>query len=115
MFADGIPTTTIRALQTNSIIHSNARALVDLGLRASGYHYVTVDCGWTLPNRTAEGTLTWNPALFPSGYPALGTFIHDLDLGFGVYSDGGIKMCVTGSPAQAGSLCMFCEISDDMS
>ena len=88
-----------------SIIRSNAQALVDLDLKASGYHYVTVDCGWTLPNRTADGSLTWNPALFPSGYSALGKFIHRLGLGFGVYSDSGIQMCMTGTPAQAGSLC----------
>jgi alpha-galactosidase len=69
-----------------------------------GYHFVTVDCGWTLPNRTAEGTLTWNSARFPSGYPALGDFLHERGLGFGVYSDGGIQMCMTGEPVQAGSL-----------
>ncbi|KAE9987546.1 hypothetical protein EG327_003791 [Venturia inaequalis] len=87
-----------------SIIHSNAQALVDLGLQAVGYHYVTVDCGWTLPQRGANGTLTPNPARFPSGYPALSKFIHDLGLGFGVYSDAGIKMCMTGEPEQVGSL-----------
>jgi alpha-galactosidase len=68
---------------------------------------VTVDCGWTLPNRTAAGALTWNPARFPSGYPALGTFVHGLGLKFGVYSDGGIEDCMTGSPVQAGSLGML--------
>jgi len=65
---------------------------------------VTVDCGWTLPNRTAEGTLTPNPAYFPNGYPALGEFLHGLGLKFGVYQDGGIKTCMTGEPTQAGSL-----------
>lgn len=88
-----------------SIIHSNAQALVDLGLQGMGYHFVTVDCGWTLPNRTANGTLTPNSARFPSGYPALSTFIHGLGLGFGVYSDAGVKMCMTGEPEQVGSLC----------
>ena len=68
---------------------------------------MTVDCGWTLPNRTSTGTLTWNPARFPSGYPALGDFIHGLGLHFGAYSDGGVQMCMTGQPAQAGSLCMY--------
>ncbi|KAL3417193.1 alpha-galactosidase [Phlyctema vagabunda] len=87
-----------------SIIHSNAEALVSLGLKDLGYHYVTTDCGWTLPNRTEEGTLTWNPERFPSGYYALGEFIHGLGLGFGVYSDAGVKMCMTGEPEQAGSL-----------
>jgi hypothetical protein len=67
---------------------------------------VTVDCGWTLPDRIANGTLTWNPAIFPSGYFALGNFIHGLGLGFGVYQDAGIQTCMTGSPTQVGSLCM---------
>lgn len=79
---------------------------MDLGLKDRGYSYATVDCGWTLPNRTANGTLTWNPDRFPDGYFVLGDFIHSLGLGFGVYSDAGIQMCMTGEPAQAGSLCM---------
>ncbi|RDW66999.1 alpha-galactosidase-1 [Coleophoma crateriformis] len=87
-----------------SIIHSNAQALVDFGLDTLGYHYVTIDCGWTLPNRTANGTLTWSPERFPNGYPAMGEFIHSLGLGFGVYSDGGVQMCMTGDPVQTGSL-----------
>jgi len=95
-----------------SIVHSNAQALVDLGLQARGYHYVTIDCGWTLPNRTSSGTLTWNTARFPSGFPALGEFIHKLGFGFGVYSDAGVQMCMTGEPAQVGSLCMLCRPSD---
>ncbi|KAF8858744.1 glycoside hydrolase [Acephala macrosclerotiorum] len=88
-----------------SIVHSNAQALVDLGLKARGYSFATVDCGWTLPNRTANGSLTWNPDRFPDGYFALGDFIHSLGLGFGVYSDAGIQMCMTGEPAQVGGLC----------
>lgn len=86
-------------------MRSNAQALVDLGLKAKGYHFVTTDCGWTLPARDANGKLTWNPARFPTGLPALGQFIHSLGLGFGVYSDSGIKMCMVGPPEQVGSLC----------
>ncbi|KAJ5034874.1 uncharacterized protein L3040_008142 [Drepanopeziza brunnea f. sp. 'multigermtubi'] len=87
-----------------SIIRSNAQALVDLGLQSLGYEFVTVDCGWTLPARTAEGTLPWNPDRFPNGFPALGEYIHGLGLKFGVYSDAGIRMCMTGEPEQVGSL-----------
>ncbi|PQE25202.1 alpha-galactosidase D protein [Rutstroemia sp. NJR-2017a BVV2] len=88
-----------------TIVHSNAQALKDLGLADLGYNYVTVDCGWTLPNRTENGTLTWNPARFPSGGGAtLGNFVHGLGLKFGVYSDAGTQMCMTGDPVQAGSL-----------
>lgn len=87
-----------------SIIESNAQALVDFGLADLGYHYVVTDCGWTVPNRTANGTLTWNATIFPDGFPAMGAFIHSLGLGFGVYSDGGVQMCMTGLPNQTGSL-----------
>lgn len=89
---------------TEAIVHSNAQALVDLGLLAKGYDFVTVDCGWTLPARLANGSITWNPAIFPSGYFALGQFLHARGLKFGVYSDSGIQMCMTGTPAQVGSL-----------
>ena len=86
-------------------MHSNAQALVRLGLSDLGYRYVTTDCGWSVANRLPNGTLTWNETLFPSGFPALGRYLHDLGLLFGVYEDSGIKLC--GSPPdQAGSLCM---------
>lgn len=87
-----------------SIVLSNAQAVVDMGLRDLGYEYITIDCGWTLPNRTSNGTLTWNPDRFPRGLPFIGSSIHKLALKFGMYSDGGIQMCMTGQPAQAGSL-----------
>lgn len=92
---------------------SNAQALVDLGLADLGYDYATTDCGWTIPHRTTNGTLTWNETLFPSGFPALGEFIHGIGLRFGVYSDAGVQMCMTGGVNQTGSLCEMscsCEI-----
>lgn len=80
---------------------------MDLGLQALGYHYITTDCGWTTPNRTANGEMTWNITLFPHGFPAMGEFIHNLGLGFGVYSDSGTQMCATpNNSIQVGSLCM---------
>ena len=74
-----------------------------------GYRYVTTDCGWTVPDRLPNGTLTWNETTFPSGFPALGQYLHELGLLFGVYEDSGIKTCMTGEPDQAGSLreCFF--------
>lgn len=73
----------------------NARGLVDLGLADLGYTIVTTDCGWPSQNRTSSGQITWNPSLFPSGFPALGEFIHGLGLKFGVYSGGGVWECDT--------------------
>ena len=74
---------------------------MDLGLADLGYYYVTTDCGWANKTRTSNDTITWNPTLFPNGFPALGDYIHSLGLGFGVYSDSGIYMC---GNAEAGSL-----------
>ncbi|KAF7171095.1 hypothetical protein CNMCM5623_003551 [Aspergillus felis] len=84
-----------------AIVRSNAKALVDLGLSALGYRYVTTDCGWSVADRLPNGTLTWNETLFPSGFPAMGRYLHGLGLLFGVYEDSGIKMCGTD---HAGSL-----------
>jgi alpha-galactosidase len=86
---------------------SNAQAMVDLGLKDAGYHYMTIDCGWTLPYRTTNGSLTWNTTLFPSGFPVMGQRIHQLGLKFGVYSNAGIHMCMNGLPKQIGSLGNF--------
>ncbi|KAK4580096.1 hypothetical protein LTR86_000298 [Recurvomyces mirabilis] len=91
-------------IPNSSIVESNAKALVDLGLSDLGYHYVVTDCGWTVPDRTANGTLTWNETSFPDGFPAMGEYIHSLGLGFGAYSDAGIQMCMNGLPNQTGSL-----------
>lgn len=69
---------------------------------------MTTDCGWTVPDRLANGSLTWNEELFPSGFPALGEFLHGLDLLFGVYEDAGVQTCsTTEAGVQAGSLCEF--------
>ncbi|KAF4535470.1 Alpha-galactosidase precursor [Lasiodiplodia theobromae] len=77
------------------IIKENAQGLVDLGLAEKGYDIVTTDCGWPSTNRTADGRITWNSTLFPSGFPALGEYIHDLGLQFGLYSGAGRWQCNT--------------------
>ncbi|KAB2571097.1 Glycoside hydrolase clan GH-D [Lasiodiplodia theobromae] len=78
-----------------TIIKENAQGLVDLGLAEKGYDIVTTDCGWPSTNRTADGRITWNSTLFPSGFPALGEYIHDLGLQFGLYSGAGRWQCNT--------------------
>ncbi|KAL4875432.1 glycoside hydrolase, partial [Aspergillus karnatakaensis] len=79
-----------------SIIHSNAEALIETGLADAGYRYVTVDCGWSVEDRLPNGTITWNETLFPQGFPALGQYLHERGLLFGAYGDSGILLC--GSP-----------------
>jgi alpha-galactosidase len=88
---------------TQTIIETNAKGLVTLGLSALGYEYVTTDCGWNSPGRDASGQLIWNKSNFPAGGAALGSFIHGLGLKFGVYSGGGYYQCgSTNQPASLG-------------
>ncbi|KAI1339113.1 glycoside hydrolase superfamily [Xylariaceae sp. FL0016] len=85
------------------IIKSNAQGLVDLGLADLGYKYVTIDCGWMTAERDSDGRLQWNTTIFPSGGSALGEYLHDLDLKFGLYSGAGYYQCgSTDLPASLG-------------
>ncbi|KAK7419250.1 hypothetical protein QQX98_003402 [Neonectria punicea] len=88
---------------SEDIIKKNAQGLVDTGLAGLGYLSVTVDCGWPAKDRNSEGELQWNEKLFPSGGKALGEFIHDLGLKFGLYSGAGYLQCgSTDLPASLG-------------
>ncbi|KIL93968.1 hypothetical protein FAVG1_02530 [Fusarium avenaceum] len=78
---------------SEDIIKINAKGLVDLGFLDLGYSIVTVDCGWPSRNRDSQGRLQWNETLFPSGPKALGDYIHDLGLEFGLYSGAGYLQC----------------------
>lgn len=91
---------------TEAIYHAQAQALVDLGLLALGYEYVNLDCGWQGKTRDSAGKFTWDTTILPSGPAALATFMHNLGLKFGVYSDGGFFACdaVGGTAHYLGSL-----------
>lgn len=90
---------------SEAIIKSNADGLVELGLLDVGYDFVTPDCGWSASYRNSSGQLVWNPTLFPSGGEALGEYIHNLGLKFGMYSGAGHYQC--GSTDQPASLGEF--------
>lgn len=84
-------------------IKTSAQGLIDLKLDTVGYNFVTVDCGWPSRDRDAQGALQWNETLFPSGGKALGDWLHDLGLGFGLYSGAGYLQCgSTDLPASLG-------------
>jgi alpha-galactosidase len=76
-----------------AVVKENAQGLLDTGLAAAGYRFVTPDCGWNAPGRDAQGRLQWDTRLFPSGGAALGEFIHGLGLKFGLYGGGGYFQC----------------------
>lgn len=90
-------------------VKTTAQGLGELGLVSLGYNFVTVDCGWTQRQRDSQGRLQWNTTLFPSGGKALGDYLHELGLGFGLYSGGGYLQC--GSTDLVASLGTFLEQS----
>ncbi|KAJ7464702.1 glycoside hydrolase family 27 protein [Mycena galericulata] len=91
---------------TEAQYHTAAQSLISLGLSALGYNYFNIDCGWQGTVRSSTGDITWNTTILPSGVSALGTFVHNLGLKFGVYSDGGVFACdfVGGTAHYIGSL-----------
>lgn len=74
-------------------VKKNAQDLVTLGLRDHGYNVVTTDCAWNSQTRDKDGRMTWNATTFPSGGKALGDFLHEHGLLFGMYSGAGYKQC----------------------
>ncbi|KAJ7015959.1 glycoside hydrolase family 27 protein [Mycena alexandri] len=88
---------------TEAQYHTAAQTLVSLGLPALGYHYFNLSVvSLTILNEI----FTRKTTSLPAGVPALATFVHNLGLKFGVYSDGGVFACdfVGGTAHYVGSL-----------
>ncbi|MEW2134237.1 glycoside hydrolase family 27 protein [Streptomyces sp. NPDC005435] len=87
---------------TEKEVRSVADKLVSSGLRDSGYDIVWLDGGWQADvPRDARGRLTAHPERFPSGIPALVSYLHQRGLRAGIYTDAGTydggKSCGLGS------------------
>lgn len=92
---------------TAADVEAAADAIVRNGLRSIGYTYVNVDDCWQAPTRDAQGRLRADPTRFPDGMKALGDYIHDRGLAFGIYATPGRLTCgelYNGYPGQLGSL-----------
>ncbi len=72
-------------------VMSSAQALIDKGLADYGYCYMNIDDGWEAPERNADGTIAVNEK-FPS-MKALGDWLHERGLKFGIYSSPGDYTC----------------------
>ncbi|MFI1393629.1 glycoside hydrolase family 27 protein [Streptomyces sp. NPDC020681] len=87
---------------TETQVKSVADHLVSSGLRDSGYDIVWLDGGWQADTpRDVQGRLAAHPGRFPSGIPALVSYLHQLGLRAGIYTDAGTydggKSCGLGS------------------
>jgi len=76
-----------------TLIRQMADAIVSSGLRDLGYQYVVVDDCWFNPNRDSSGNLQGDPTRFPSGMKALGDYLHNKGLKFGLYEVPVDKTC----------------------
>jgi alpha-galactosidase len=83
-----------------ALIKATADALVSSGLRDAGYTYVNLDDCWH-GARDEGGNIQPDPVRFPSGMKALGDYLHQRGLKFGIYSDAGATTCA-GRPGSQG-------------
>ena len=77
-----------------------ADAMVSNGLRDAGYVYINLDDGWAV-NRSADGQMIADPALFPPSAPGrndgiklVADYIHKQKLMFGIYTARGSVTCL---------------------
>jgi alpha-galactosidase len=78
---------------SESLIEATADAMVSSGMQAAGYEYVNLDDCW-MDGRDASGNLQWNASKFPSGIPALATYVHGKGLKLGIYETPNTVTCV---------------------
>ena len=70
-----------------------ADAMVSSGMKDAGYEYIIIDDGWMTDQRDPNGHIIVDSEKFPSGMKALGDYIHNLGLKFGIYSAPGRYTC----------------------
>lgn len=72
-------------------VKSSAQALIDKGLTDYGWSYINIDDGWPQPKRAADSAVIPNEKF--SNMKALGDWLHDKGLHFGIYSSPGPLTC----------------------
>jgi alpha-galactosidase len=84
---------TFQCNMDEALIKGVADTMVSSGMQTAGYQYVNLDDCW-MNGRDANGVLRWNTTKFPSGIPALATYIHGKGLKFGIYESAASATCV---------------------
>ncbi|MEU5540626.1 alpha-galactosidase [Streptomyces sp. NPDC020362] len=85
----------LRQNPTEANIKAQAAALAKSGLTGHGYTYVNIDDFWYLnPAATVDTYGRWatDPARFPHGMAAVGSYVHKLGEKFGMYLTPGIPV-----------------------
>jgi hypothetical protein len=76
-----------------ALIRSEADAMA-ANLKPFGYTYINMDSGWTTKNFDSNGRPTWDTSKFPSGIPALASYVHSKGLKLGIYLKPGLSTTV---------------------
>ena len=84
---------TFECNMNETLIKAVADAFVSSGMQAAGYQYVNLDDCW-MDGRDSSGNLQWNASKFPSGIPALATYVHGKGLKIGIYETPNTETCV---------------------
>jgi alpha-galactosidase len=79
-----------------------ADALVSSGMKSAGYNWMVLDDCWSSTNRSAAGELQPDPLRFPSGIPALVSYLSARGLYLGLYTCAGSKTCKYNRPGSWG-------------
>ncbi len=77
---------------TEALTKAMADKFVELGLKELGYEYIILDDG-CYKDRRIDGKLSNEEVKFSSGFKALGDYIHEKGLKFGMYNDIGTNLC----------------------
>ena len=77
---------TLRTHFNESVLRDVADAMVASEMVRAGYTLLNIDDGWPLHERDADGNIVVNPALFPSGMPALASYLAARGMALGIYT-----------------------------
>lgn len=86
---------------SEAVFQTAGQQLIQTGLSKLGYIYVNIDDCWSLKSRDAEGKIVPDPTKFPNGITGLASYLHNLGLKLGIYSDAGTETC-QGYPGSLG-------------
>lgn len=78
---------------SDSLIRSQADAMVTTGLRDAGYLYINTDDGYFGGRDSLDGHLLIQKEKFPLGLRPMVDYIHCQGLKAGIYTDAGINTC----------------------
>lgn len=84
---------TYRVNISDSLIMSQADAMVRHGLDSVGYKFINIDDGYFGGRDSVTGELLIHPVRFPGGLKPVVDHIHSLGLRAGIYSDAGVSTC----------------------